>query len=86
MSFFNLEIVTMDSEFFKGEVFEVIVPSHDGYMGILPGHVPYITILQSGSVKLKNKKTDKEFKTYELTGGFCEVTGQNVIIFADSIT
>ena len=61
------------------------MPSHDGYMGILPGHLPYITILSSGSVKLKKERKDSDFETYEITGGFMEVTGTNVTLFADRI-
>ena len=85
MKKFDFEIVTMDNSFLKCQLWEVIVPGHDGYFGILPGHLPYITILKEGSVKLKYSEKDIEFKTYNITGGFIEVTGRHVTLFADQI-
>jgi F-type H+-transporting ATPase subunit epsilon len=86
MSSFDFEIVTMDSSFLKCDAWEIVVPAHDGYIGILPGHISFITILIKGRVKLKYNKKDIEFKSYDITGGFIEVTGKSVTLFADQIS
>lgn len=81
----KLAIVTMEREVWSGEVFEFVVPCHDGYRGFRPGHAPYLTVLGTGRATLKFNRSDHVDHVFKLSGGFMEVTGYEATIFADSV-
>ncbi len=79
----KLEIVTPDEQLFKGEVDEVVVPGEDGCLGILPGHAPLISTLQSGVLTYKVQGQE----THLFCGaGFVEVLPDSVAVLADRAT
>ena len=45
---FQCDIVTPDQEVFKQTVTSVVLPAHDGYMGILTGRAPVLLRLGAG--------------------------------------
>ena len=45
---FQCDIVTPDEEVFKETVTSVVLPAHDGYMGILTGRAPILLRLGAG--------------------------------------
>ncbi len=59
----------------------VIAPGADGQLGILPHHMPLLTTLQVGELRLK--KGDEEI-SLAVTGGFLEVQPDRVVILADA--
>ncbi len=76
----ELEIVTPDQLFFSGEVDEVIVPGSEGYLGILPGHAPLLSELQSGI--LSYRQESQEFRLF-CSWGFVEVLPNRVSVLAE---
>jgi F-type H+-transporting ATPase subunit epsilon len=79
----NLKILTPTGSLFEGEVNSVLIPSVKGQTGILPEHAGYVTALEEGVVEVKSSGADKDFP---ITGGFCTVEENQVIILADGIT
>ncbi len=75
-----LEIVTPDQLFFSGEVDEVIVPGSEGYLGILPGHAPLLSELQTGI--LSYRQESQEFLLF-CSWGFVEVLPGRVSVLAE---
>ena len=57
---FLVEIISPDKSILKSETSEVILPSYEGEMGILKDHIPLITFLRPGIIKIKDK-TEKKF-------------------------
>ena len=51
---FTIEIISPDKTVIKTEAVEVTIPSYEGEMGILKNHIPLITFLRPGFVKIKN--------------------------------
>ena len=49
---FNLEIVSPDRLVLKTETYEVVIPSYEGEMGIMKDHIPLITFLRPGIIKI----------------------------------
>ena len=49
---FIVEIISPDKSIFKNETNEVTIPSYEGEMGILKDHVPLITFLRPGILKI----------------------------------
>src|SRR5262245_7624290 len=63
------------------DVDEVVAPGTEGYFGVLPGHAPFLTTLGSGEVSYRS---GREESALAVSGGFAEVTGDHVIILAES--
>ena len=79
---FNLEIITPERTFYRGEVESVIVNTVGGQMGVLKGNAPLVTALVSGDLKIQ-----KDGKWYHAanSNGFMEVTPEKVIIFCQTV-
>jgi F-type H+-transporting ATPase subunit epsilon len=65
------------------EVDEVVVPAERGQLDILPGHVPLVSTLTAGILKIREKGSDK-YKTAAIAWGFLEVNPSGVVILADN--
>jgi F-type H+-transporting ATPase subunit epsilon len=71
----RFELVTLDGVKFGEEVYEVVLPTLDGYIGVLPGHMPLISVATNGVVTIRRKPTDRddEVEYYAVNGGVVEV-------------
>lgn len=78
----RLEVVTPDRLVLSEEVDEVSIPGSEGYLGILPGHLPLLTMIGIGI--LSYRKGAKKF-SFSVCGGFAEVLPERVIIMADTL-
>jgi F-type H+-transporting ATPase subunit epsilon len=80
MATLRLEIVTPDAKTFSDDVDMVVIPGAEGELGILPMHIPLMTPLKPGELKITHKGHD----TYLAVGeGFVEVTQTSVSILTD---
>jgi F-type H+-transporting ATPase subunit epsilon len=78
----NFELVTADRVVLQEEGVDMVVaPGTDGVLGILPRHVPLITTLQPGELRIKR---GAEETSVIVTGGFMEVTPDKVLVLADA--
>ncbi|MEQ3363864.1 ATP synthase F1 subunit epsilon [Raoultibacter massiliensis] len=76
------DIVTPAAKLYSDEAYMVVVPGVEGEMGFLHGHVPLVSALSDGVVRIQgDKEADKQ--RFALQGGYVEVTGDKVIILAD---
>lgn len=76
-----LEIVTPQGLVFSEEIDEVTATGSEGEFGVLPGHVPFVTVLKIGMVTCK---TGNELKIFFVNWGYAEVGPDRVMILADS--
>jgi F-type H+-transporting ATPase subunit epsilon len=81
MATFKLEIVTPEGRAYSDDVAMVVLPSIEGEIGVYPAHVPLMTQLSPGELRIV-----KDGKTTELVvgSGFIEVTGDSVSVLTDS--
>jgi F-type H+-transporting ATPase subunit epsilon len=77
----TLEIVTPESRVYSDTVDTVVVPTTEGEIGILPGHIPVVAQLGAGELRA-TKAGSTELLV--VGGGFVQVTGEKVSILADS--
>ena len=77
---FIVEIITPDQTIFKHEASEVTIPSYEGQMGILKDHIPLITFLRPGFIKITS---DKE-KKYYVEEGTVEFSNNNLLILTST--
>ena len=82
MASLKCDIVTPGAKLFCGEVHMVVVPGVEGEMGFLYHHVPLVSTLADGVVRVQTEQ-DGETLQYALQGGYVEVTGEKVIVLAD---
>jgi F-type H+-transporting ATPase subunit epsilon len=80
MATLKLEIVTPEAKIFSQDVDIVYVPGVDGELGILPKHIPLMTMIKPGELRVTAGGRD----TFMAVGeGFVEVTGENVTVLTD---
>ena len=80
----KLSLFTPEQTLLNGEVVkEILVPSVKGYLGILPGHAPLISLLKAGVLKYLPEDSG-EWKKVALGWGYLEVHEAGVRILAES--
>ena len=77
---FLLEILSPEGQIFNDAIDEVILPTLQGEIAILPHHAPIFTKLSEGEIVIK--KEGKEHYI-AITGGFLEVNNNKVHVLAD---
>lgn len=76
----RLEIVTPEAKTYSEDVDMVVLPGIEGELGILPQHVPLMTQLVPGELKVTRNGQDLYLAVGE---GFVEVTQENVSVLTD---
>ena len=80
---FKVEIVNPESSFLvKEDVSEVVVPAFEGEMGILKDHIPIISFLKPGIIKILSKSGDEN---YYVEDGIIEFKNNNLSILTSLI-
>lgn len=80
MATLHLEIVTPEARTFSGEAQMVVVPGVEGELGILPDHMPLMTQINPGELRI----TTSEGEQYLAVGsGFLEVLPDRVSVMTD---
>jgi len=79
----HVEVVAPDRQVWSGEAAMVIARTEDGELGILPGHIPLLSMLTSGPVTIRTLDGQEIVTTVH--GGFLSVSGDNVSILAEDI-
>lgn len=74
-------VVTPDGSVYSGEAEMVSVKSTTGDLGIMPGHLPLVTPLAVGAIRIKK---DSKVELIAVSGGFMEVRPDEVNILAES--
>jgi F-type H+-transporting ATPase subunit epsilon len=80
MAKLQLEIVTPESKTFSEEVDMVVLPGVEGELGILPLHVPLMTRLLPGEIRITQGQKQVELV---VGNGFVEVMPDKVSILTD---
>lgn len=81
MKTMNVSVVTPDGKVFEGDVEMVSVKTTNGELGVLPGHLPLVTPLTIGAVRIRQ---GSELHLVAVTGGLMEVRRDQVSILAES--
>ena len=80
---FKVEIVNPEKSFLSREdIVEVVVPAFEGEMGILKDHIPIISFLKPGIIKVLRQS---EEESYFIEDGILEFKENNLSILTSSI-
>ena len=76
----TLEIVTPEAMVYSDTIDSVVIPTVEGEVGILPGHIPLLTQVDDGELRVtKNGAT----QWLAVAGGFAEIEGDRVHVLAE---
>nr|YP_009314122.1 ATP synthase CF1 subunit epsilon [Izziella formosana]SCW22376.1 ATP synthase CF1 subunit epsilon [Izziella formosana] len=76
----NIRVIAPDRTVWDASAEEVILPSSTGQLGILTGHIPLLTALDIGVMRVR---IDKEWIPIVLLGGFAEVENNKITILVN---
>ena len=77
MATFHLKVLTVDKQFFDGEVDRIVVRTSQGDVGILPNHVPYVAALGVGGLTIIR---NGERRVAAVSGGFVDVSAEQTVV------
>jgi len=75
-----LEIVTPDARVYSDTIDTVVIPTAEGEVGILPGHIPLLAQVEHGELRVTK---GAETQLLAVSGGFVEVLGDRVQVLAE---
>lgn len=81
MSLFTFELVTPERVVLREEVDQVTLPTPDGEITILPHHIPLVTLVAAGELRLKHGSEETPLAVH---GGYLEVQGNLVRLLTDA--
>ena len=76
----TLEIVTPDARVYSDTIDSVVIPTVEGEIGILPGHIPLLAQVENGELRVIKGNVSQ---LLAVSGGFVEVEGDRVHVLAE---
>ena len=77
----HLEIITPESRVYGEDVLSVVLPTACGEVGILPMHVPLMTLIVPGELRVKGRDGRELFLA--VGEGYAQVTPSRVSVLTD---
>jgi len=82
VSTIHVDVVSAEESIFSGEAKFVALPGEAGELGILPGHIPLITRIKPGAVRIEKADGGEEFVF--VAGGILEVQPNAITVLSDT--
>lgn len=76
----KIRVIAPDRTVWNANAEEVILPSSTGQLGILTGHIPLLTALDIGVMRVR---VEKDWIPIVLLGGFAEVENNTITILVN---
>nr|YP_010952226.1 ATP synthase CF1 epsilon subunit [Gloiopeltis furcata]WMP13895.1 ATP synthase CF1 epsilon subunit [Gloiopeltis furcata] len=76
----HIRVIAPDRTVWDADAEEVILPSSTGQLGILTGHIPLLTALDIGVMRVR---MEKDWQPIILLGGFAEIENNNITILVN---
>jgi len=76
----QIRVIAPDKVVWNAKAEEVILPSSTGQLGILSEHIPLLTAVDIGVMRVR---INKEWQPIILLGGFAEVENNNITILVN---
>lgn len=81
----NLQLITLLGVKIDAEVYELLIPTAAGEIGVFPGHEPLVSLAVPGAIAVRYKKGDPDnaLEYFAISGGIIEVTQTAVRVLVD---
>ncbi|MDI1320045.1 MAG: ATP synthase F1 subunit epsilon [bacterium] len=76
----TLEIVTPEAKVYSDTIDSVVVPTVEGEIGVLPGHIPLLTQVAHGELRVTKGAATQWLA---VGGGFAQIDGDRVRVLAE---
>lgn len=81
----DLQLITMLGKKVEQQVYEVLIPTANGEIGVFPGHEPLVTMAVPGAIAVRHNKTDTDDQLdyFAISGGVVEISPSALRILVD---
>ncbi|HSW37089.1 MAG TPA: ATP synthase F1 subunit epsilon [Candidatus Saccharimonadales bacterium] len=81
----HFQLVTLGGVKLDTEAYEILLPTLDGIIGVLPGHMPLISAATHGVVSVRRSASDKDdmMDHFAISGGVIEVADNTLRVLVD---
>lgn len=81
----HLQLVTLTGKIFDDDVYEVVLPTLDGEIGVLQDHMPLVSAAKHGVISIRRKSTDRDdqMEVFATNGGVIEVSNNVLKVIVD---
>ncbi len=76
-----VSVISPERVLFEGTAKSVVIPAHDGEMGILSAHAPLMTILGRGVMRVQTGEREIQFS---IEGGFLQVVENQIRVVTEA--
>ena len=76
----TLEIVTPEAKVYSDTIDSVVIPTVEGEIGVLPGHIPLLTQIEQGELRITKGSSSS---LLAISGGFAQIDGDRVRVLAE---
>lgn len=82
---FHFQLVSLSGKKFDEDVYEVILPTKDGQIGVLQDHMPLVSVANTGVIIVRRnpRDTDREREYFATNGGAIEVADNTLRVLVD---
>jgi F-type H+-transporting ATPase subunit epsilon len=82
---FHFTLVSLTGTKFDSDVYEVILPTLDGEIGVLQHHMPLISVATNGAIAVRRtaKDSDAQREYFATNGGVIEVVDNTLRLLVD---
>jgi F-type H+-transporting ATPase subunit epsilon len=81
----RFQLVSLTGTKFDDDVYEVVLPTLDGEIGVLQDHMPLVSVATTGAIAVRRNERDgdaaREF--FATNGGVIEVSGNTLRVLVD---
>ncbi|MBI1856757.1 ATP synthase F1 subunit epsilon [Candidatus Saccharibacteria bacterium] len=81
----RFELVSLGGVKFSDDVYEILLPTLDGQIGVLPDHMPLISAATHGVVSVRHNANDRDdmMDHFAISGGVVEVVNNTLRVLVD---
>ncbi|HSX44097.1 MAG TPA: ATP synthase F1 subunit epsilon [Candidatus Saccharimonadales bacterium] len=81
----KFQLVTLDGTKFGDEAYEILLPTMDGIIGVMPGHMPLVSVATTGVVSIRRNSNDRDdmMEVFAISGGVIEVENDTLRVLVD---
>ena len=81
----HFQLYTLSGKKFDQDVYEVIPPTLDGQIAVMPDHMPLVSVATNGMISVRHEQRDADSKmdVFATYGGILEVEKDNLRVLVD---
>lgn len=81
----HFQLVALTGTKFDEDVYEVVLPTQEGQIGVLQNHMPLVSVAKAGAIAVRRneKDSDANRELFAISGGVIEVSDNTLRVLVD---